>query len=116
MESPNSTHHKYSGLSRVEISRVLGRISRWQLALSEFDLDIHHLPGKELAIADGLSRIQGYPSAPARTFETDMQAFIAEEPAEDRQFTAGDRSTDDPGSRNAEENRERDWKEWLDDL
>ena len=33
---------------------VTGRIARWQLALSEYDLDVYHVPGKDLAVADGL--------------------------------------------------------------
>ncbi len=34
-----------------------GRIARWQYRLSEYDLDIVHVPGRKLAIADGLPRI-----------------------------------------------------------
>lgn len=33
------------------------RIARWQYKLSEYPLDIVHVPGKELVVADGLSRI-----------------------------------------------------------
>ena len=49
-------------LKVLESEDITGRISRWQLALSEYDLDIYHVPGKDLAVADGLSRIEGYPS------------------------------------------------------
>lgn len=34
-----------------------GRIATWQNILSEFDLRISHVPGRELQLADGLSRI-----------------------------------------------------------
>lgn len=30
-----------------------GRIARWQLRLGEYDLEIKHVPGKELLIGDG---------------------------------------------------------------
>jgi transposase InsO family protein len=33
------------------------RIARWQAKLQEYDLQIHHVPGKSLVIADGLSRM-----------------------------------------------------------
>lgn len=38
-----------------------GRIARWQLRLGEYRMETHydHVPGKELAIADGLSRVCG---------------------------------------------------------
>lgn len=38
------------------------RISRWQLRLAEYDFEIKHIPGKELAITDGLSRLKGFPA------------------------------------------------------
>lgn len=34
------------------------RISRWQYRLSEYDLHIVHVPGKDLTVADGLSRLR----------------------------------------------------------
>jgi len=34
-----------------------GRIARWQSKIQEFDLEIHHVPGKQLQIPDGLSRM-----------------------------------------------------------
>jgi hypothetical protein len=39
-----------------------GRIARWQIRLSEYDIECIHIPGKLNAIADGLSRIRGEPS------------------------------------------------------
>lgn len=30
---------------------VAGRISRWQLCLSQYDLDVYHVPGKEILAA-----------------------------------------------------------------
>ena len=34
-----------------------GRIARWQYRLSEYPLEIIHVPGRDLVIADGLSRL-----------------------------------------------------------
>ena len=66
-----------------------GRIARWQLALSEYDLDVFHVRGKEITIADGLSRIEGYPSARPTPHKVNDTAFMA-----DDNVTAGDQGTD----------------------
>ena len=57
-----------------------GRIARWQYRLSEYVLDIKHVPGKELAIADGLSRIRGHPSylPPTRRGPSIQMAMMAD--------------------------------------
>ena len=65
-----------------------GRLARWQLALSEYDLDVFHVPGKDITIADGLSRLEGYPSAPPTQHEVNDTAFMA-----DDQLMAGEPST-----------------------
>jgi len=56
------------------------RIARWQLDLIGFDFYIHHVPGKNLGIADGLSRLR-----PTQTFNQlagpkseDLIAFTVE--------------------------------------
>lgn len=36
-----------------------GRIAGWQVRLSEYDVEYIHIPGKENALADGLSRMPG---------------------------------------------------------
>ncbi len=33
-------------------------LARWQLALSEYDLDVFHVLAKDITIADGLSRLE----------------------------------------------------------
>jgi hypothetical protein len=38
-------------------SDATGRIARWQYRLQEYNLSIHHVPGKTQIIADGLSRV-----------------------------------------------------------
>lgn len=38
-----------------------GRIARWQQRLGEFDHEIMHIPGKQMAVADGLSRMRHFP-------------------------------------------------------
>ena len=48
------------------------------MALSEYDLDIYHVLGKDLAVADGLSRIEKYPSRIATDEESTMASFAAE--------------------------------------
>lgn len=69
----------YQALLKVLKSEdVTGRISRRQLSLSEYDLDIFHVPGKDLAVADGLSRIQGWSSRSATEEESTMASFAAE--------------------------------------
>ena len=80
-----------------------GRIARWQYRLSEYVLDIKHVPGKELAIADGLSRIRGYPSylPPTRQDPSVRMAMMADPapvdpPAEDRKIDVAD----DPDAEN----------------
>lgn len=83
---------------------VTGRISRWQLALSEYDLDVYHVPGKDLAIADGLSRIEGYPSRMATDEESTMASFVAEGETE-HQATAG-RHIGPSGETRSDENLE----------
>ena len=49
------------------------------MSLSEYDLDVFHVPGKDLAIADGLSRIVEYPSRLTTEEETVMASFTTEE-------------------------------------
>lgn len=66
-------------LKTLQSEDVIGRIARWQLALWEYDLDIYHVPGKDIAIADGLSRLMGDPAMPATSIETEMVSFAAEE-------------------------------------
>ena len=45
-------------LSILKGDDAQGQIVQWQYRLAEFNLDIIHVPGKELIIADGLSRIR----------------------------------------------------------
>jgi len=68
-------------LSTLKSENAHGRISRWQLALSEYDLNIYYIPGKELLIADGISRFTGPPSytMPEDHESVDMMAFVAED-------------------------------------
>jgi hypothetical protein len=39
-----------------------GRLAAWLYRIGEFDIDIRHVPSKDLKVADGLSRLTGYPS------------------------------------------------------
>ena len=111
-----------------------GRLARWQLALSEYDLDIFHVPGKDITVADGLSRLGKYPSTAPSLEETTMNAFISE-----HGVTAGDAGENDENTTRNTTNRtaaplskdagkldktarerlgndwELRWQEWLDD-
>jgi len=55
-----------------------GRITRWQQRLSEYWFDIHHVPGRKLVVADGLSRIPGIVSFGCLIEEPTFEAFAAE--------------------------------------
>ena len=85
-----------------------GRLARWQLALSEYDLDIFHVPGKDITIADGLSRLTGYPSSSPTAHEVNDTAFMADDDVVDNDVMEGGQSTE------ANEWEIR-WEEWLDD-
>lgn len=51
-------------LSVLRADNPHGRICRWQLFLARFDLEYTHVPRKDLAIADGLSRFNKVASSP----------------------------------------------------
>ena len=81
------------------------RIARWQLRLSEYNMEIHHVPGKEMAIADGLSRINGPPAytVPEDTAEFSLPAFSVEGAM--AESTTADDATD--------ELWRQEWADWL---
>ena len=60
-----------------------GRIAQWQLRLSEYDLNIHHVLGRELAVVNGLSRLIRHPlySPPTGSEDVELMAFTAEDEA-----------------------------------
>lgn len=64
-----------------------GRLVRWQYQLAEYDLEIHHIPGSQNVIADGMSRM--------RTRSTGEEKEVAGIEAEER------------GS--------EEWREWSED-
>lgn len=63
-------------------------------------MDIQHVPDRELAIADELSRIEGYPSTSASHFESDIQSSVADGSNGSLHVTAGG---DDNGNRQSRE-------------
>ena len=76
---PVMLYTDYQALLKVLKSKdITGRILRWQLALSEYDLDIYYVLGKNLAVANDLSRIEKYPSRIAIDEESTMTSFAAE--------------------------------------
>ena len=76
---PVMLYTDHSALLRcLKSEDVTGRIARWQLSLSEFDLEIFHVPGKSIALADGLSRFNGPPAVETDGVENPMMSFIAE--------------------------------------
>ena len=50
-------HQSLSAIINSDTPGSHGRIARWQDKIQEFTLDIHHVPGRELLIADGMSRL-----------------------------------------------------------
>ena len=42
----------------VNKQALTGRLARWMLLLQEFDIDIHHRPGVQHAVADYLSSLE----------------------------------------------------------
>ncbi|KAH0607822.1 uncharacterized protein H6S33_002856 [Morchella sextelata] len=44
-------------LSVLKGDEAKGRIARWQMQLAEYDMEIHHVPGSQNVIADGMSRL-----------------------------------------------------------
>jgi RNase H-like domain found in reverse transcriptase len=50
-------HQALSSILMADSEGGHGRIARWQDKIQEFTLEIHHVPGKELVIADGMSRL-----------------------------------------------------------
>ena len=51
-----------------------GRITRWNVAIGEFNMEIKHVPGKKLGLADGLSRIRPeFAYRPLREYGEDIK-------------------------------------------
>ena len=70
-------------------------------------MDVFHVPRKDITIADGLSRLEGYPR-PHTPHEVNNTAFTA-----DDNLTVGDPVTEVPNEMVNE--WEIQWHEWLDD-
>lgn len=64
-------------LSILQRSEAKGRIANWQYKLSEFDLEFVHVPGKQMAVADGLSRITTGWRRPQGEDEDDEFSWLA---------------------------------------
>ena len=56
-----------------------GKIARWLDRLTEYDIEVHHRPGKSnlVCIADGLSRLPGSLQDEPVRFDTERMAFTA---------------------------------------
>lgn len=72
-----------------------GRIARWQHRFGEFNYEIMHVPGKEVAVADGLSRMGTFPYT---VRECDFPTVVS--------CLADDVVPNDT---------EEEWKKWLDE-
>lgn len=56
-----------------------GQIAQWQYKLGEYNMDVIHVPGKLMKVADGLSRLRQFPEMAHGIEEVGMQAFVMEE-------------------------------------
>lgn len=66
-EHPTIVYTDHSALTTLLTGDATkGRIATWQNIVSEFDLKIVHVPGKELALADGLLRLPERAREPPR--------------------------------------------------
>jgi hypothetical protein len=54
---------------------VPDRIARWQMRFSQFYSDYVYVPGKELVVADGLSRLPGASIYPKKTDDEELIAL-----------------------------------------
>ena len=107
-------------LKALRSEDATGRLARWQLMLSEYDLDIFHVPGKDLAVADGLSRLGGYPSSSPSPEETTMEAFAIDEVlmADNSEEETQENTNEEPSPLHPDgisQEQEMQWAEWLDD-
>ena len=64
-------------LSTKHLDCLLPRVLRFRLRLDQFDYTIHHVPGKELYIADALSRAPtSVAGVVSQKFQTELEEFI----------------------------------------
>ncbi|RDI83557.1 hypothetical protein Vi05172_g6513 [Venturia inaequalis] len=68
------------------------RISRWQYRLSEYDLHIVHIPGKDLTVADGLSRLRHGDNADYGPPEPELAALTISTALDETPGVIGDQS------------------------
>ena len=74
-----------------------GRIARWQVRLSEYDVEYQHISGAENLLADGLSRM------PQKSKAGEMQGVnMAEEVTEQEEL-----------QKESREDELKEWAEWL---
>jgi hypothetical protein len=70
-QHPIMVHTDHQALvSVLKSDDAHGRISRWAMKLAEFNLVYNHVPGKEMAVADGLSRFGQVVDHPFKSFNT----------------------------------------------
>ena len=126
----------HSALTKcLKSENTTDKIARWQLALSKFNLNIIHVSGRELAIADDLSKIIDYSFSSLFNFEFTMMIFSV---TDDPVTTNGEQSllnnsffsladhlsriagnsitTSDDTSSITKEDWRVIWQEWLDDF
>ncbi|RDW59800.1 hypothetical protein BP6252_12887 [Coleophoma cylindrospora] len=102
-----------------------GRISRWQNILSEFNLRLKHIPGTELTIADGLSRVTHVKTSDSSDLErhdnlsTEDDGFryasFAAEATRREGFAAGTPTSITRKGTTEQNIMISDWSEWVSD-
>jgi len=84
-------HHALLGLLRKDDAH--GRMVRWQVRLAEYDVEYIHIPGRENALADGMSRMRwDGEGSKVNTADTILEVLVIEK-----------------------EQLAECWKEWLED-
>lgn len=71
------TDHQ-SLISMLKGETIPGRIARWQMRFSQHFCDFIHVPGKQLAVADGLSKLPNALQHVKMSDDEELIAFPAE--------------------------------------
>lgn len=86
------------------------RLIRWQLQFMEYDLQIQHVPGRDLTIADGLSRLRSSPGCELSNGQPESTLHLMALDTSNAAPTGGL----EPEDVISEQDRSK-WADWLED-